>query len=779
MKNQVLHSKGNSLTVLNFLFVLVVLTGLIISPGFYQKAVGQTYGHPCFTETFGVVPSSYVGDPNYYREEISGRGEMGMDFWFWPLTCTGSTGYKSVPDAVERTVLQDTSTFPPRQRGYSIWRFFNIPESVIPGTPFNGSYRNNPNNVWCLYEYKRYIWSEWEWTYSGPNTACPSEDSRHRNIFQVRWYNRGGTWMLGFFYRFTYKVSIPCSQFSPTMDDGGYCLSPNPNYVHRPDNGWLSGQDHTPGDVNGLMLVVNAAWERGQFYKRRINGLCFSSQFEFKAYYANILNPTFCTTSLPINIRFEVWSSDPGDNEENASVPIGGHAANGAVLLAANNTGNIAATSTLIWRSNSIVYQMPLNQDYVYIVLRNNAAGGCGNDLAIDDITFTPYLPFTLDYSIDYNDYCLTRQIKLNANLVSGSIPTGSVFQWRVADASLNNWTDIGAPFYDINNSTLTLDVSTIANKKFRLKAATNIANFNNVNCFVTSNEFIGSTIHLPTAYITGPDDVCGTPDHQPRSATLTINYEGTAFPWTYYYKIDGGPEQSVTVPSPFITNDVIINNITDTTVFELLRVMTSDCSGPLEINETHTILYSVGTPGPASPITGPNPACIGSEADFSVPPVTGATYYNWILSNGWSVVAGQGTPNVRLLIGSTPIYVTIETQNACGTNSWTSEIFNTTYDAPPAPADIIAPLADCLNPVVPGSTDILFEASEVLGVDAYYWEWDAPLTLGTQQPGTGQYLQRIVLSVPNNITSFNVRVRVQNLCGYSPVREVTFTPEP
>lgn len=638
----------HSLKIRNYIFNVVVFVAFLSGVGGAFQTHGQTYGTPCFTETFGIVPSSYSGNANYYRAPITGRGEIGSAY--------------------------------------------------------------------------------------------------------------------------TYLAS-------GTLNDGQYCLSPNPYYCHVSDRAWLSGADHTAGDVNGLALVVNAALNKGQFYKRAISGLCYNSQFEFRAYYANILSSTLgCNSNRqPINIRFEVWDRNPGDNEANATVPVGGTAVNGAVLLNANSTGNVAANNTLTWRSNVLIFNVPANQQEVYVVLRNNGNGGCGNDLAIDDISFSPYVPFTVDYSVNLNNYCVTNQVILNATLASGTIPAGYVFQWQIADESLNNWTNVGSPIYDFNLASIALNVNSINGKKYRIVSATSVLNFNNSNCYVASSPFFGSTIQLPTATVSGVSDVCGTQNHDPVNTSLTVEYQGNVYPWTYYYRVNGGPEISVTVPSGN-TDIMQLFNITDNTTFELIKIQTSDCSGPLMLNLVHTIQYSIGSPGTPTALIGPNPACIGTEADFSVAPVAGAVYYNWIVSGGWSVVSGQGTPNVSILVGSGPISITIETQNACGTNSWTSPLISVTNEPPATPSGITTPGFVCLpSSSVPGSTDVLFESAIVPGAANYYWEWDAPLAYGTQQSGTGQFLRQIILTVPNNSGSFQIRVTAQNDCGYSPVRVVTF----
>ncbi len=757
---------GVQLALLMFAFV-ICLTGS-------QNAEAQTYGSPLFVEDFGTVPSGTTVPANY-RGEITGRGSIGAAYWFWPATCSGTGWLSQSTPTPELSVVRDTLTLSPRVSGVTNWYFDKVTE-LTSGTPYNTGYINNPANIWCLYEQKSV--SSWSWKFSGPNTTCPSTSTTVRNVRSVRWYNINGLWKLGNWERDWYKYSVACSGWHAGMDDGGYALSSNPDYVHGQDAAWFSGPDHT-GNTNGMMFVVNAAWQAGQFYKREITGLCYGAQFEFKSYYANILKSSSCGGSgLPVNIRYEVWDKDPGDNEANSSVVVGGTSTNGAKLLAQTNTGNVAATSTLIWNKTSLIFNVPQNQNGVYIVLRNNAAGGCGNDLAIDDISFSPYIPFTIGFDPITTDYCATGQINLKGKLTAGSIPLAIpyVFQWQQAVQGTTNWVNIGNPISNINNVNLVLNVGDIGNKTYRVISAASSQNFNNSNCYVASSSFDGNTVVIPTGSITAVADVCGTAGHTPVNATFTVNYQGNKYPWTYYYKINNGAEQSQIVNSPNNTNSKTIQ-ITDITTIKLTKISTSDCD--VLINSSKVIKYSIGNPEAPVQITGPNPACIGSGADFSVPEIQGAVIYTWAVSGDWQIISGQGTRYVRLKIGNTPISVHIKTVNACGTNNFISATFQTTNLPPDAPSIISTPDGFCIPNVITGNTDILFETSEVSGTQNYLWDWDSPLTIGTQLNGTGQYLKRIVLSVPNNISSFNVRVKTQNGCGFSANKEVAFIPAP
>jgi hypothetical protein len=62
-------------------------------------------------------------------------------------------------------------------------------------------------------------------------------------------------------------------------------------------------------------------------------------------------------------------------------------------VLGTYSTGNIASPGTPTWKQYGLFFTTPLNTNTVIIRITNTAPGGCGNDLALDDITFRPCGP--------------------------------------------------------------------------------------------------------------------------------------------------------------------------------------------------------------------------------------------------------------------------------------------------------------------------------------------------------------------------------------------------
>ena len=153
------------------------------------------------------------------------------------------------------------------------------------------------------------------------------------------------------------------------LDDGEYTLS---NEAGTLNNGWHPDmEDHTEGDVDGRALFVNADIVVGEFYRRTIT-LSENIDYTFNAWITTVYDTDtgICGgTGIPSNVIFRI--EDPGGN-----------------LIEETNTGDIENGPNANWQEFFIVFNTGSNTD-IQLVLINNSVGGCGNDLAIDDITLS------------------------------------------------------------------------------------------------------------------------------------------------------------------------------------------------------------------------------------------------------------------------------------------------------------------------------------------------------------------------------------------------------
>lgn len=150
------------------------------------------------------------------------------------------------------------------------------------------------------------------------------------------------------------------------IGDGNYLIS---NTTGINSGFWHDGLDHTEGDVDGYMLLVNAEEGADIFYQKTLE-VCPNTDYILSCFIANVVVPTGCIGDAEKpDVRFTIV--DPSD----------------ASMVATITTGEIFYSSFLTWREYILNFRTEPDQTTLRIQLTNNAPGGCGNDLAIDDIS--------------------------------------------------------------------------------------------------------------------------------------------------------------------------------------------------------------------------------------------------------------------------------------------------------------------------------------------------------------------------------------------------------
>ncbi|HMI77918.1 MAG TPA: hypothetical protein VK484_03950, partial [Ferruginibacter sp.] len=156
-------------------------------------------------------------------------------------------------------------------------------------------------------------------------------------------------------------------------NDGYYTVRNNTTACFG--NSWHTvTADHT-GDPNGYFMLVNASYQPGAFYLDTVRGLCGNSTYEFAAWIMNVLLTSSCGGSgIQPDLTFRIEKTD-------------------GTLLQSYNSGNIPATATPSWKQYGFFFTTPVAATDIVLRIVNNAPGGCGNDIALDDITFRPCGP--------------------------------------------------------------------------------------------------------------------------------------------------------------------------------------------------------------------------------------------------------------------------------------------------------------------------------------------------------------------------------------------------
>ena len=299
---------------------------------------------------------------------------------------------------------------------------------------------------------------------------------------------------------------------SATPNDGFYTVSSSTAFFD-----WHDVPDHTEGDSNGKCLIVNADFTAGEFYRTTITGLCENTSYEFSAFLINLSRSTGCGgNNIPINVRFEIW--DDTDT----------------TLLASGDTGEIDAQATPNWEQYGLVFQTLPAQTEVILKMRNNGAGGCGNDLAIDDIVFKSCGDnVTIEDTSNESDvFICETQTPYNLNLQAN--PDGTIFntyayQWETSTDGIN-WTEIVGE----TNQNLNINVNTTS--LYRVKVAEDAINLANALCNVISDEFSITIVPTPLAPVSNGDITICENENQPLEVTVPT---GVTVNW--YDAVSGG----------------------------------------------------------------------------------------------------------------------------------------------------------------------------------------------------------------------------------------------
>ncbi|WP_299550764.1 T9SS type B sorting domain-containing protein [Seonamhaeicola sp.] len=361
------------------------------------------------------------------------------------------------------------------------------------------------------------------------------------------------------------------SYSSGTPSDGFYTVS---NGTFGSWSDWHEIPDHTVGDTNGKLLIVNAALAAGEFYRTSIIGLCENTTYEFSAWVINLLiGNTICGAgAIPINVRFEIWDSTD------------------TVLLASGDTGNITETFTPNWQEYGLVFQTSPGQTAVILKMRNNGTGGCGNDLAIDDIEFKTCGDLTTVTDGLGNSSAIICSTDTPYSTTLTANPDGIVFanhfyQWQQSTDG-TTWTDIAG---ETNQS---FSVTGITNTMYYRTKVTETANtINNPQCNTLSDVYQITVNTVVTPTFTQVPAICSGDTLSPLPTTSNEGITGTWSPaldntmtTTYTFTPDAG-QCAVTQ-----TMTITVNPIVTPTFNQVADICSGDTLSPLPITSNEGI---------------------------------------------------------------------------------------------------------------------------------------------------------------------------------------------
>jgi gliding motility-associated-like protein len=261
--------------------------------------------------------------------------------------------------------------------------------------------------------------------------------------------------------------------------------------------------DHTPGDINGNYMMVNAESTPGIVHQDTATGLCDNMLYQYSAYITNVLqDPHSCGTDVILpNLTFsiETFSGE---------------------VLATYNTGDIPITNEKKWVQYGFTYKTTPGINEVILKISTNPKYGCGSAFAIDDIVFQncgPSVKITIDGDTSDRKVCADYT---NPFVLQGSYSVGfdnPVVQWQSSLDTGKTWKDITGAI----TTTYKMPHRASGAVAYRMIVAEK-ENINSPNCRIRSNaintEVHPVPAHNPPQYISA----CSGKDYALPPANLT-----------------------------------------------------------------------------------------------------------------------------------------------------------------------------------------------------------------------------------------------------------------
>ncbi len=290
--------------------------------------------------------------------------------------------------------------------------------------------------------------------------------------------------------------------------DGFYTVRNSTNACFG--NTWHTlNSDHT-GDGNGYFMLVNASIEPSAFYLDTVKGLCGNTTYEFAAWVVNVLLQSSCNgAGNKPNLTFSIEKTD-------------------GTKLQTYNTGDIPSQQNPVWQQFGFFFTTPSSVSDIVLRIFNNAPGGCGNDLALDDITFRscgPKLtPAISGQATTTATMCegMATSFTFTCNVSPGF--NNPIFQWQ-QNINSGVWTDIPGETTTSMSRNFLANAST-GSYNFRLSAS-EIGNASSLQCRVVAQPLTINVVANPVPKATSNTPVC-------EGTTLQLTASGgTQYVWT------------------------------------------------------------------------------------------------------------------------------------------------------------------------------------------------------------------------------------------------------
>jgi gliding motility-associated-like protein len=392
-----------------------------------------------------------------------------------------------------------------------------------------------------------------------------------------------------------------------SVQDGSYTIAKSTAGLN---DGWYDIRNHTPGDFNGYMMVVNASHTPGVFYESTTPILlCPNTTYEFAAWVANMLKysgvkPSISFVILDMNNN-ELGRRDIDDlNDEDPS-----------------------------WKFRGFLFRTTLTDRVKIRMINNvvNTSGEGGNDIVIDDITFRACGP-AMSAGVNDTDESTANICEGNDGIIKLSVdvdgPATLRYQWQKYNGS--TWQDIEGETQTTTNITIDRG-DPVGRYDYRLAAAEG-DNLNSPNCRTMSPTLSINVNPYPKPEALSNGPVC-------IGDALILDVAGAE--GTYEWRKEGSSEVISREKSP------VLPGATDATAgLYTVSVNSLGCERSANVN-----VSVIPPPEPAVGNSAPE-ICEGQSVQLSA---SGGTFYSW------SPVEGLSDPEIKDPIAS-PLKTTLYT---------------------------------------------------------------------------------------------------------------------
>lgn len=271
-------------------------------------------------------------------------------------------------------------------------------------------------------------------------------------------------------------------------DDGAYTIINTSDCNGASSGGGIFGgafevltQDHTPADVGGYMMLVNASYAPDIAFQKEISGLCPNTEYQFSAWIYNIQPQA----GIKPNLTFLIDG-------------IGRY-----------TTGNITSTG---WQNIGFRFRTGSGSNSIFSI-RNNNPGGQGNDWVIDDIFVGICEPLVTIAAVNT---CVGTSDVVASATITDAQQQFSWYKWQFSDNGGTSWSDataaaqgtFSANSYSVNLALPSPIPNSIAGRIYRVNIATSSSNLGSAICSALSSNAL-TISNLNAGSIASNQTVC------------------------------------------------------------------------------------------------------------------------------------------------------------------------------------------------------------------------------------------------------------------------------